>query len=572
MTRSRFSLLARALVAALTATACAGDVMAPDLISTPAHVAASRDDGYRVVHVRSGPGAESSTDAGAPVVDNFVDALARVATGGTIRVHDGTYDVTNVTIGKPVTIHPNGAANPVIRTGHPNGFRVFTDLPGTVTIRGLTFEVQGLRAILAAPRYDQVIIEDSRFNSVAGGPTPSGLPIGFVSAGAATSNARPTAKFIARRNVFAGGHWALISTGAAAEFIDNSVSNMGTGGIQFENGARGLMQGNTVERCGVRRCIGVAASRGVVVRDNTVRNEHPRAVRAGIQLFNGGDVVAEGNQVLGSGGFGRNPADHAFEFGIDVSGGNPPFAMTASVTGNRVSGANQGIALGGVKNGQVAGNTVEPCGAWSCITVHGSAVQGANVVVRGNVLRSVLARRTFFAVQSGWSAGSGALSVVENDIAGAAAPADPAAPSTYALDIAFQNGTWYPPGLEGVPLGASVDFSRNRVSNAAVGVRAFHGGRIHGRDNIFSTIHGEVFGAHDRGVNALQFNDVGGYRFALSISGSPLKDVEHRGTLDVRCNYWGGGAPVGTGIAPASAYSPFSARPIAGTGATGCSP
>lgn len=558
-----------ALLATVVAAGCSGDVMSPDMSPSPrAASARGPAGGFPLVLVREG--ASASTAAGAPVVDNFVDALDRVAAGGTIRVHDGTYDVANVPIDKAVTIEPAAGAAPLIRTGLTNGFRITNVAQGTVTIRGLSFEIHGLRAILAFNQYDQVIVEDSRFISTAGPQTPFGLPIGFVSVGVA-ANLSPTSKFIARRNTFVGGHWALIASGARAEFIGNTATDLATGGIQFETFSIGRMEGNTLDRCGRSRCIGVATGSAVVVSGNVIRNAHPRRVRSGISLFGGGEATITDNDVVGTGGAGSTLFDHAFDFGIEASG-NPMIApAVVTIARNTVGGAYQGIWLASVMRATVDDNRVNPCGGWSCITVFGNALVGANIQVRRNTLRSVLERRTFFALQSSWAQNSGTLSFTDNDIAGATPPSSPADPSTYSLQIAYQNGNWFPPGLEGIAQGAAVEFSRNRISNAQVGVRAFHGGTIEGRDNVFTGIFGEAFGAHDRGIARLRFNDVIDYVSPFGLSGSPIADLPHRGTLDAQCNYWGGGAPhnVHPSIPPSS-YTPYATAPIAGTGATSC--
>jgi hypothetical protein len=519
------------------------------------------------VDVRSDGAAPPDPDV--VVVNNFADALDRVAPGGTIRVFAGTYDVANLTIDKPVVIEANVGDTPLLRTGEQYGFVITNAAPGTVTIRGLHFEMAGLHAVVAMNQYDQVVVEDSRFSATAGGPSPFGLPYGFVSLRA--SNGPPGSNFIVRRNIVVGGHWAIMASRARAQFVGNTTRGQATGGIEFD-GSSGLIEGNTVSECGQEYCILVLeAPGGVAVVGNTVRNEHPRRVQTGIGVFGGGTVRIEDNQVIGTGGSGRSPGDHAFAWGIHMTGAAAE-QQHATVLRNRVSGANDGLKFVNVYRGRIEGNIVDPCGAGSCIGVWGTDVSGAAIEVRSNTLRSVLGRRTFFAIQSMWVSNAGTLAITDNDIAGATAPGDPASPASYSLDIAFQNGAWWPPGTEGVERGAPVEFSRNRITNAAVGVRAFHGGVVEGRDNVFTTVYGEVLGTHDRGVNRLQFNDVNGYQFSLALSGSPVADVPHRGTLDVRCNYWGGGAPVAVSpTVPASAYTPYATTPVAGTGATTCS-
>ena len=519
-----------------------------------------RADGFQIVHVRAG---HASNGAG-PMVDNFRDAIDRVASGGTIRVHDGTYDVAEVVINKPVTIEPNGGAAPLIRTRDFTGFRITGFTEGTLTIRNLTFEVLGSRGIVAFGSYGEVIVEDSRFTAVAGPPRAGGPPTGFEAIHVFGAGASPNAHFVARRNTVSGGHHGLVASVGNADFIGNTLSGFATGGIQFDNNASGRIADNTISECGAERCIGAFNSvRGVTIANNVVSNAHPRRVRSAIQAFNG-NVTIEDNQVIGTGGEGRNLQDHPFEFAIDVNG-----LTNVTIARNVMGGASTGITVAFVARGLVDQNRVDPCGAQNCIVVFGTT-NNADVRVTRNILRSIPERRTFFALHSNWHASSGTLSFTDNDVS-APPPGDPTSPATYALDIGFQNSTWVTPGAEGIPRGAAVEFSRNRITNAGVGARAFHGGVIEGRDNVFTRIFGEVFGAHDRGINLLQFNDVIGYEFPMGAGGSPVADEPHRGTLEITCNYWGGDAPwnVPPNI-PASAYTPYATSPIAGTGATSC--
>jgi len=485
--------------------------------------------------------------------------VERVAAGGKILVDAGTWDAGEIIIDKSVTVEPAHAGElPVIRNSAASAFIVTGG--EAVTFRGLAFDIgPNFSAISARGAYGNLVVDGAAFTLTTG-------TTGVFAGSSTASNAKVTVT----NSTFAGGALGVFFHGARADTRNNRFDNHAFSGIQYQWGASGIIEGNSSTRCGLRGCIRVHAANGVTIAGNTVHNEHPRNVQFGITAFGGGVVTVEDNVVLGAGGAGREAAGHPLGFGIQVSGA-PSTPMEATMLRNRVGGAYQGITLNNVHRGRVEENRVDPCGAWSCITVNGGQSSGANVQVRRNTVRSVLDRRTFFAVQSTWAANSGVLSVTDNDIAGATAPGNAGNPATYALDIAFQNGTWYPGGQVGIPLGASVEFSRNRISDAAVGVRAFHGGVIEGRDNTFSQIYGEVFGAHDRGVNRLQFNDVLGYHRALAISGSNVAGEAHYGTLEVRCNYWGGGAPINTWPAPQASYTPYATAPIARTGVTICS-
>jgi len=549
-------------VASLTAvavalTACAdAPVTAPAAPPTP-RLNAGPPNGFATVRVKLT--APSASQAKAPIVNNLADAVARVADGGTILVDAGTWEAGDIIIDKSLTVEPaNAGERPVIVN---SGYVAFSVTGGDlVTFRGLAFEVgANYSAIYARGAYGKLVVDGTDFTLTTG-------TTGILAGSSTAANAKVTVT----NSTFSGGAIGVFFAGAHAETRNNTFDNHSFSGIQYQSASSGIIEGNSSTRCGRVGCIRVHSPSGVVIAGNTVHNEHPRTVQTGILAFAGGTVTIQDNVVLGAGGVGRDVAHHPFSRGILVSG-SPTAPMEATVLRNRVSGAYEGIILATIHRGQVEENRVDLCGAWSCIAIFGGQSDGAIVQVRRNTLRSSLARRTFFAVQSTWASNSGVLSITDNDIAATAAPANVNDPATYGLDIAFQNGVWYPGGQEGIPLGTAVEFSRNRISNTAVGVRAFHGGVIEGRDNVFTRIFGEVFGAHDRGVNRLQFNDVNGYHRALAISGSSVGGAAHNGTLEVRCNYWGGSAPVNTAPAPEESYSPYATAPIAGTGATSCS-
>ena len=498
-------------------------------------------NGFPVVTVR----ADAPAQAQGALVNNLADAVARVAPGGTITVQAGTYAAEDVLIERPVTIEAQSSATrPIVRSSGDAAFLIDGVAAGTVLIRGLRFEVGGRGGVSAMGTYDQVRVEDCVFQLAA--ESTAGVFGGPSNVAAAT--------LAVLNSSFRGGAIGVFAARAPlvdvrdSHFADHSFS-----GIQYQDGSAGRIQGNTAERCGPNGCIRVHAPRGVEIVGNQVRNEMAREVAFGIRAFAGGTIRIAENEVVGLGG-------DAFGVGIEVRG------TAAKVLGNRVGGATQGIQFWRVPVGEIARNVVEPCGAISCINIREG---GGNLLVTANTLRSVPGRKTPGAILTDWPAGSGSLVITDNDIAGVGAPSNPNDPRTYPIRFAFQNIGWGAFGTEGVARGEPVEFSRNRISNAELGVRAERGGVVVGRDNTFITVY-NVLSATDRGINRLRFNDVDGYVVSLRIAGSPVADAPHVGTLEVTCNYWGGGPPQDTGTIPASAYTPWATSPIANTGASSC--
>lgn len=534
------------LALVLLSTGCTDSTpVEPSLVAPDAAASTSRADGFPIVYVRSG-GAPS--EAGAPVVDNFADAVARVAPGGTIRVFDGTYLVEGVQIDKPLTIEPERGARAVIRNeeldGNPStsaGFVVDGVESGEVVFRGLAFQnVRQFVSVFASRHYDQVLVENCTFATTG--------HVGGVFGGVSSV---PSAKVTVRSSSFTGGSLGVFASGARMDVLNSTFDDHTFSGIQIQQGSSGRVEGNTVTRCGNFGCIRIHNPAGVEVVGNRVENERPRTVQFGIRVFaweDGTSALVRDNHVVGTGGSGE---EHGFEFGIEVSRAN------VVVAGNRVGGARHGIQFGQVGQGRIEGNTVDPCGSWNCIGVAGG---GQDIRITKNELISHLERQTFFGILAEWPAGSGSLAITDNRIAGAAAPSDPRNPSTYELEIGIQIGAWHP-GKTGLPQGVPAEVSRNLIQYSAVGVRAFHGGVITGTDNRFDTIFGEVLGAHDLAINGIQRSDILGYVYPLGLSAG--------GILDVTCNWWGtADGPRNAGSLPEEAYTPWAAEPIANTSVT----
>lgn len=539
------------LAALVLLTAACGDQ--PQLLAPPAEpsLAAGPKDGFRVVRVK--PDFRKPAGTPGPVVGNFPDAIANVAPGGRIEVEAGTYVVEDVRVDKPVTIEPVEGARPLIRN-ESGQYSLFVEgVPsGTVTLRGLAFEtVSTARSdgiVGAYGEYDQVVIEESTFRA-------SGEGERGVFAGASTV---PGARVTVRGSTFEGGHLGVFAANARMDVSGSEFAEHTFSGIQYQQGASGRIEGNTSERCGPFGCIRVHQPAGVEVIGNRVSNEHGRQVDFGIRAWNGGRVVIRDNDVVGTGGSGREEADHAFKVGIVAQG-----LEEAVVADNRVAGGNRGIDFWGVARGSIRDNLVDPCGAWSCVAVEG----GEEIVVAGNTLRSHLDRRTFFAILAAWPHDAGRLAITDNRIEGVGAPADPADQASYPLQIAFQAGAWYPEDqTEGAlpqPRGVPVEFSRNRVVNAEVGVRAFHGGVVYGTDNRFDTLWGEALGAHDYGVNRIQRSDFVNYRQAFATSAG--------GEMEVTCNWWGTAeGPQGEWMPSGVTFAPWATGPIANGAGGAC--
>jgi hypothetical protein len=227
--------------------------------SDAAQQLAAQPAGFKLVQVRvDHPGARGQ----GPIVDNFADALARVADGGTIRVYPGTHIVDAVEIDRSVTIEGTGG-RPVVRNdGAPYSLRISQLAHGSVTIRGLDFQLQpGSRSsIQAIGEYADVRVDDCSFdvnNATAGIDVGTNL----------TGNGRVTVT----RSTFRNGALGVFAwSGGVLDVSGSSFGPHGFRAIQYQGG-HGVAENNDVEQCGVNGCVAVILGAEADVRGNRLR-------------------------------------------------------------------------------------------------------------------------------------------------------------------------------------------------------------------------------------------------------------------------------------------------------------
>lgn len=296
-----------------------------------------------LVYVWSGAGPPPATTA--PSVRTLKAALKLVQPGGTIRMFDGTYDVMGLVVDRPVTIEAAPGADPVIKTKGSGAVGIFVSQvsAGTVTFRGIAYElsvVEGLQriGILAQAEYDEVVIEDSRFEM----ETVFGESAIGVSAGASSA---PGGRVEVRGSTFRGGtSGAYAVRGGHMDVFASDFSGHWFSGIQYQDRATGRADGNTLSDCGLVGCIRAPSAGPLEIVGNALSNDNAREVWYGIVVLEHPvipgilpDVLIEGNHVLGTGG---NDGDRAFDLdGIRV------FRGEATIRDNTVSDAGHGVRV-----------------------------------------------------------------------------------------------------------------------------------------------------------------------------------------------------------------------------------
>ncbi len=515
-------------------------------------VAAGPQGGFPIVIVS--PHGAHADAAGAPVVDNFADALSRVAPGGTIRVMGGLYDVVGVVVDKPVLIEALPHAQPLLRAS--SGFASFTisGVPsGTVTFRRLHFaNLAAVASIAAVESYDQVVVDSCDFVTTQNGASVYG-------SGSATA----ATQVVVRGSSFAGGSFGVFLTGIIEsgvivengprfDIAGNRFAGDSEAAIEVRIGATGRVSGNAIDRCGFDGCVRVTGDRRVEVVGNQLTSDLSSKASLGIFAASGvglnADVLIDSNEVLGTGGSGMN---YVFaRAGIEVEDG------VAVIGHNRVHDARTGIAVVRPVSAQVDSNVVDTC-LDACIDVIGG---GRVAVIRGNQVSGDVTRRPHTGIHANWPVSSGTLAIERNSILGAGDPSDPQDPATYAIArgievISRSQGQTVP--------GAPVAVSANLIRNAQTGISAFQGGSIVGSDNVAEVVF--------IGLNA-------GESGSLNIQRSDIlyvvSAINGDGTVRVHatCNWWGfaGGPQRWSSAVDPSSFTPWATAPIANGAGGAC--
>ena len=381
---------------------------------------------FGIVSPETGASVCTVTDPGDPSsFNNFSDAVAWTAAGGIIEVCGGTYDATDIFITKTLTIRPKPAVTRPILTQHDTALASFiVDSMfdgGSVTIRGLQFNVNGYSGIFAQGVWDQLRVTNNRFVIFDSSTTS-------LYAGASTV---PGAKVQFDTNAVHGGEVGVFVPGGHADVIYSEFDSTTFSGIQYQNGATGDIAWNTVTNCGEQGCIRARFVSGVNIHHNAVSSPWARRTIWGI-IADTGAVIIENNTVTGIGGLGMPTVDTSYAFrraGIQVGLGLAP--TQGAVNRNTMSNAATGMIA---RNGTVLGSD--------------------------NVISGV--KRGFLTEVSGM------LNVTDSDITGYVNPWANAAGST--LTCNWWGSASGPSGIPAAPAGPSyIPWATAPTANAGTG-------------------------------------------------------------------------------------------------------
>jgi hypothetical protein len=458
----------------------------------------------------------------APVVPDLGAAMLRVAPGGTIRIFDGTFVTQEVSIDRPVTIEAATGAQPTLdASGALHILNVATP-HGEVLLRDLRF-VGALDAAVNTETldpskslsYDQLRLDRISVEVGDDGGVHRNIGLNIV------PSPTTAAQVVVRQSRFAGGQAGVVAIGAGAllTVLSSSFGPHAFDAVQFEFGAIGRAESNTLAQCGSGGCIRASLSGNVSIVNNSISFTRSlgsdRAVHA--RPLAGATVVVDGNQITDT----------------RVPNGSPagvPYGIAGSGDGNLLIRNNSIDGLNGV-----------------------SVISGASIQILGNTIRGRRADQLEDGITVNTDPALPHRIVVSfNTIVGTDTPSDPADPNAYT----FADG-----GIEidavpvsgGTPIRQVAQINGNSIRNALRGITAFAGASIQGTDNVISTAY---FGltSYTGSSNAITRSDILDYRFA----------TDGDGILSIRCNWWGAvtGPHDLTSTGPTT-YAPWASGPIA---------
>lgn len=421
-------------------------------------------------------------DGRAGAIGDLREAIAATPAGGTVLVCSGTHTVSNVLIGKPLTIEGIGPTKPILDAGGVSfSLGIFGAVGGPVRMRGLRFENGTWAEVMVQGPTDTVVIEDSDFYP---GTQSPGSPLG-VYAGVKTQQAAPV---LIQNNTFTGGDIGVSvhqkSTGIT--ILNNSFTNQGNA-IHAGDQSSLRIEHNSFSNCDM--CIGSfdanAPGSTMEILGNSIRVDFSRPTGNGIQLAVGTYRIDD-NVISGSGGS-RDPNNNLTwpirYAGIAVEG-------RASLSGNRISGAWTGVSFGewGTE-ASGSDNTISDVGAVMkvykaiSVTLHRNDFTGY-----ANAIQYINTPGTVSLTCNWWGSASGPGTLPGNvtpstyapwatqPIAGTDVSCDPAAPVTAmrvcstAINGGPMTAATFPQAYNFVAAGGTISFcaGTHTVSNASI--------------------------------------------------------------------------------------------------------
>ena len=292
------------------------------------------------------------------LANNLADAVLRVAPGGVIKVHGGTYSSQDLIIDKPLTLEGTGDEMPRLNGGGAFSSLTVTNMPaGTVIIRRLHFE-NAMMSIHIENAFDRVIVEDNRFDILHGEPNEEGLAYNSgIFVWASTGN-----DVLIRNNIFNGGdigvhtNFDLIEReNAGVRVLNNRFVGQSNASV---HGPVDLVQNNVIEDCSIHWCMFVASQTDnafdMIISGNQIRTGG--TVHNAIVVIGPGSATVTSNTIIAT-----NPDGTAAEPDINFPGSAIDLSHLSSVdaSNNTIRNTVTGITFGsGVAQGFGSNNDI----------------------------------------------------------------------------------------------------------------------------------------------------------------------------------------------------------------------
>jgi Right handed beta helix region len=294
-----------------------------------------------------------------PTVSKLTVAMSLVASGGTVKICDGTYTVFNVNLNpKSMTIEGEGPGLPILdAAGNGNVFTMNSSTPisTAIILRKLRLQNAAFSDIGVQGNYGSVLADQIEFHPAHG--TPPGTGTLAYSDGVGVFSATGAGVTV-QNSTFDGGDIGVhVNNAANIVIVNNSFTNHLNAAIHAGNGGSLTASNNTITNCGPFWCIGIFNGPGQVgtfkFYNNSITTDYAHPVINGIQA-DGGNYVMDGNVISGIGGT-RDPHD-ASTWPITYSGIDVGMA-SAELVRNVIVGAYNGLGLEGA-SGTATDNTI----------------------------------------------------------------------------------------------------------------------------------------------------------------------------------------------------------------------
>ena len=301
----------------------------------------------------------TAASSGPPTVPTLEQAMQYVAPGGTVKICDGTYTAYNVSLNaKAMTIEGEGPGIPTLdAAGNGSVFYMNSPIPiaTSVILRRLRLQNATSNDIGVGGNYGSILVDHVEFHPSHG--TPTGTSTYAYNAGVGVFSATGAGVTV-QNSTFDGGDFGISMNNATnVVVVNNGFANQLNSSINGGGGGSLVASNNTIANCGPGWCISVfnfGHTGSFTITNNTLNLDALHPVQNAINVHHATADIS-GNLITGTGGS-RSPTDSKtwpMSNAILVSD-----SSTATVNGNRITGAYTGLSMINGTSGSGSDNVV----------------------------------------------------------------------------------------------------------------------------------------------------------------------------------------------------------------------